>query len=733
MRSGVINTKRSGIGIFLVAVTIALMSRLGLGNEIDVIEFQPEPPICRAGRPVVLRLVLANRSIEDLSGVAVLQLPGGLRLFDGNLERAFAFENGAAEVTISWTVEGDREGEYKVDVNVYTNAVLSVSRTLKLVLHAAVPVTKLDYIPEPEPVLTDLLIGALNCPLWEADKPEMWRSVVKHPERTPALGFYCQENPEVADWETKWAVEHGISFFVYCWYRVGQGCPVQTRFASALHDALFKSRFQERIRFAIMWENQARGIAGIDSEEDFLKNLLPYWIENYFRRSNYLVIDGKPLLFIYRPEFLIQDLGSVEAVAQLFAKTREACRQAGFAGIYLLGEYRGTSGEHLRLMKRLGLDYTFAYVWPIPNNPTPERAIQTQLTYIRITQELGILPQVVTISQGWSGWHDEGSIWKLPPQDFEKLLREVRTFVKGLPKDQLGSRMILIDNWNEWGEGHYIAPHREFGFGYLDAIQRVFAQQSGIHLDLIPEDIGLGPYDGPVRDYYQKEADLRRRVRVRVPGAVKEDGLVAYWTFDEKNGEEVALDYSGHRLGGYLRGIKRVPGRRGNGLDCRGGCVVVPTSEINLDWPKLSLECWVKTDQPDQNDKWMINHVFGGAETTGFRFGLLKGRPCFQIPVTPWSHHLVGNRPLPTGRWVHLAATYDGKMMRLYVDGEEIGALERSGPILENGLPIIIGGYQVGHPAFFVGWMDEVKLYNRALSVEEIRAALRPASEQSRE
>lgn len=719
------------IRVLFVAGMIALAAGVGLAGEIDVLEFQPEPPLCRAGRPVALRLVLANRGERDCAGVVILQLPSGLRLLKGRPDTPFAFENGEPEVTICWTVEADREGEHELGVVVRTGEEASVERRLKLLFLNPVTAVKADYIPEPQPVATDLLIGAHNCPLWEADKPEMWRNVTKHPERTPALGLYSQENPEVADWETKWAVEHGISFFVYCWYRVGQGRPVETRFSSALHEALFKSRFQDRIRFAIMWENQARGIAGIENEKDFFEHLLPYWIDNYFRRPNYLVIDGKPLLFIYRPEFLIQDLGSVEAVAQLFAKTREVCRQAGFAGIYLLGEYRGTNVDHLKLMRRLGLDYTFAYVWPVPNNPTPEQAIQAQLAYIRRTQEIGVLPQIVTVSQGWSGWQDEGSIWKLPPQDFEKLLREVATFIKGLPKDQLGSRMILLDNWNEWGEGHYIAPHREFGFGYLDAVRRVFARESGVHLDLIPEDIGLGPYDRPVRDYYRREAELRRRVRLRVAPPAEEEGLVAYWTFDETEGDEVALDHSGHRLGGYLQDIRRGLGWRGRALECRGGCVVVPTSGAKLDWPGLSIECWVKTDQAEQDNKWMVNHVFGGAETTGFRLGLLKGRPCFQIPVTPWSHHLVGGVPLPTGRWVHLAATYDGKMMRLFMDGQEIASMERSGPILENARPIILGGYEVGHPAFFTGWLDEVKLYRRALSGEEVAVRARSAPEGS--
>ena len=81
---------------------------------------------------------------------------------------------------------------------------------------------------------------------------------VKHPERTPALGFYSQENPEVSDWETKWAVEHGVSFFVYCWYRASQGEPVKMQFGSAIHEPC-SSPVCRKMKFTIMWENQSRG------------------------------------------------------------------------------------------------------------------------------------------------------------------------------------------------------------------------------------------------------------------------------------------------------------------------------------------------------------------------------------------------------------------------------------------------------------------------------------------
>jgi hypothetical protein len=583
------------------------------------------------------------------------------------------------------------------------------------------------YIPEPKPVKTSLLVGAHHCPLWEADRPGMWRQILKHTERVPALGFYAQESPEVSDWETKWAAEHGVNFFIYCWYRVSQGGPVEQNFGSALHDAFFKSRYPQHMKFTIMWENQARGRAGVADEADLMKNLLPFWMENYFKHPSYLKVDNKPVLFIYRPEFLIQDLGGEANVVKAFEKMRQACRDAGFDGLYLLGEYRGLDPKHLELMKRLGLDYTFAYCWHVNNNPTPQQAVETQMGYIRKTQELGVLPQVVTVSQAWSGWNDEGSIWKIPPKEFEGLLRQAKDFVGTLPANELGSRMLLLDNWNEWGEGHYLAPYTEYGFGYVDAVRKVFSDAPEEHLDLIPEDLGMGPYDKAFRSHLERDRANRALLvkRVTKPGAP--EGLVGWWAFDEKDDSPVTLDYAGHRLGAQMQKAKRAPGLDGKALVCEGGCATVEPHPSLSVTEAMTLECWVKTDTPGQSDKWFVNRIYSGGMNTGFRMGLAGGKPSFAIPVTSFSHHVTADVELPLGRWVHVAGTFDGRTIRLYMDGVLRGTLERPGPIRPNTFRICLGNFDVGHHAHFTGLLDEVRLYNRCLPAEEIAAhAKRP-------
>ena len=683
--------------------------------------FEPEANVCRAGRAEPVAAVIENLAERDITVLARITVPDGVKVLPPDAGPVSVSAGGQA--VIRWRVEASAACDGALSLEVSSEEKTVARASLRVRFLAPLERRKLSGIPPPEPVRTEMLVGAHHCPLWESDKPEMWNNLLKHPERTPALGFYSQENPEVSDWETKWAVEHGISFFVYCWYRTAQGCPVKTRFSSALHEALFKSRFVDRMKYTIMWENQSRGSAGVSGEKDLFENLLPFWIENYFKHPSYLKVDNKPVLFVYRPEFLVQDLGSKEAVARAFGKMRQACKDAGFDGLTILGEYRGVQPEHLGLLKQLGLDATFAYCWGIPGSPTPEQAIAKQMEYIRKTQELAILPQVVTVSQAWSGWRDEGSVWKIPPDGFATLLRQAKAFTGTLPEGALGRRMLLLDNWNEWGEGHYIAPYREYGFGYLDAVREVFAPDAGPHVDLLPEDVGLGPYDTAIRTRMrEKEKALERpRLRVTKPGA-EESGLVGWWAFDEPAEEPAAFDYSGQRRGGRLIGAARAAGFDGNALVCTGGCVMVESCAAFSVTTGLTVTCWVKTDREGQSQAWIVNRVLGGGEATGFRLGVMNGKPCLNVPQTAWSHTVSSSRALPTGRWVHLAGTFDGQSLRIFIDGEACGILERPGPVKTNSFPLCLGAYAQGHPAHFEGLLDEVRLYNRALSPEEIHA-----------
>ena len=480
------------LGLFS-AFAATVLAAAGLDLCIRENSFQTSQPVIRADRPFTLEAFID--SDRAVAYECRLTVPESCTVSG---KKRVPAEDGDTE---TWSVVCREPGQVSFTLELVAGGDVIQKSTISQAVLPPRAIEKRDAIPAPQPVKTDLLIGAHNCPLWETDRAELWGQVVKkHQERTPALGIYSQDNPELADWETKWAVEHGVSFFIYCWYRTSQGGPVTTMFEqSVFDDALFKSRFQKQMKFTIMWENQRRGFAGISDMNDLQENLLPYWIEKFFKRENYLKIDNKPVLFVYQPNDVAQDLGGDDKARAAFDLMRDACRKAGFDGLYLLGEYRGTDVNVLRRFKGLGLDYVFAYCWFVNGSPAPQRAIDVQMHYIQeIQKHHAILPQVVTLSQGWSGWRDEGSIWKLPPADYETLLRKGKAFVEAnMPKDELGGKMLILDNWNEWSEGHYIAPYREYGFGYLDAVRRVFSDAPEAHDDLLPEDLGLGPYGLP--------------------------------------------------------------------------------------------------------------------------------------------------------------------------------------------------------------------------------------------
>ena len=79
-----------------------------------------------------------------------------------------------------------------------------------------------------------------------------------------------------------------------------------------------------------------------------------------------------------------------------------------------------------------------------------------------------------------------------------------------------------------------------------------------------------------------------------------------------------------------------------------------------------------------------------------------------------------GPTALTNNAWSHLAATYDGAVLRLYINGVEAGQVLRSGALATSSFPMEIGGNGL-NGQFFQGKIDEVRLYNVALTPAQIQ------------
>jgi len=565
------------------------------------------------------------------------------------------------------------------------------------------------------------------CPLWKEGTHYGWEKIEPWPNRKPAIGWYDEGTPEVADWHIKMALEHGIQGFIYCWYRADFSPEIHEHIGHATHDGLLKARYVDRFNFTIMWEN---GCAkGVKSHDDMMQNVLPYWMRHFFKHPSYLKVDNKPVLFVWRPERVAGEVGGSEGVKRMFDEMREACRKEGFDGLWIIGCVGGADEALLKRMAREGWDASSAYGISGPVTEKPGRdpdgaatlpygpwlAGQKQ-TWLG-KRAIGALPDIVDVMMGWDPrpWHGPRTTSYTAganPEAFKAACREAKAIVDATPGNGLDKRLVVFDNWNEFGEGHYLEPCSGYGFGFLDAIREVFCDGPKEHLDITPEDVGL---ETPDRVYRKRREFLSALPKERqVVG-----NLLAWWSFDKGN-DDFALDSSRCNFHGVKDHFEAAEGVRGQGFRCKGGTVSLAGDPLFFPRTGITIELWAKTDRAGQTDRYFINTV--QASDTGYRLGFAGGKVSFQVPVTAWSHSLTCQEPLPPGKWAHIAATYDNETMRLYVDGQLKGELKRGGAIRPSAGKLVLGNYMGGHAtAWFDGVMDEVRLYDRALSAEEIR------------
>lgn len=77
-------------------------------------------------------------------------------------------------------------------------------------------------------------------------------------------------------------------------------------------------------------------------------------------------------------------------------------------------------------------------------------------------------------------------------------------------------------------------------------------------------------------------------------------------------------------------------------------------------------------------------------------------------------------------RWTHIAVTHNGTTRRHYVDGELVGSLAEAGPLTTSSSPVRIGS-DVAHPFSFGGWIDEIRIWGVARTMQQLRSTLNVA------
>lgn len=463
--------------------------------ELEVAYFGQASGVNRVGRPAGVVCAVRNVGGEPARNVAArLAVSPGAKLV-GPAEQILDRACRELPQTLRWQIQAEEPGEVEASVTLRPAHSKPVEARAKLLFTPVPKVPATGYVPAPRPVKSRLDVGVFYFPGWAT--MTRWQPILDFPQRRPVLGWYDEGNPEVADWQIKWAAEHGVTFFMVDWY----WCKGHRHLEHWLHDAYMKARYRKYLKWAVMWANH--NPPHTHSLEDW-RNVTRYWIDHYFGMDEYYRIDGKPAVFIWAPRNIRRDLGGSDKAAQLYALSQQMAREAGLPGISFVAMsshenravvreleregYRAMTSYHaFQLAKQRAGSRWFSFADVVETSPEVWRAEDARA---------GKLLSIPLVDTGWASqpWHGRQAtvIHGRTPQLFGQLCRKARAYA-----EQHGKRIIAVGPWNEWGEGSYIEPYAQHGFGDLDQLRAAFCDPRPWPPNVVPADVGLGPYDLP--------------------------------------------------------------------------------------------------------------------------------------------------------------------------------------------------------------------------------------------
>ncbi len=229
---------------------------------------------------------------------------------------------------------------------------------------------------------------------------------------------------------------------------------------------------------------------------------------------------------------------------------------------------------------------------------------------------------------------------------------------------------------------------------------------------------------------------LTTTVFITVSVAAQNDGVIAWWKFNEGAGNTAEDSASGHG-DSILNHHQWAQGVSGTGLKFDGFTTVIeraPEDAPQLG-PQFSIEAWIAVQSYPWN--WVAIIDQEKDRHSGYYFGIdAEGRLGLQLSVWNTWEICVSQTRLPLMQWTHVVGTYDPRSgISLYIDGKLAGRLPVTGrmdPAKKIGLrigrnvqdlpPTALVRQSASLPAYYSldGILDELKIYNRTLAAEEI-------------
>ncbi len=356
---------------------------------------------------------------------------------------------------------------------------------------------------------------------WEPEYTwEDWSVLRRNaPERVPLLAdasmahdgqeYYVNSHPDVMAWHVRWMREAGVGAILF---EFGADHDDDGRLKKPLYfsnralELAFLGKtelggppaadggpYKDLMPFAVLWVNFVGGGIRADIASP---DVADYLASQYLVQPHYVRLDGKPVLFVWSVEVLVGATGSMEASRAYLETLRKAARKHGAGEILIVFVHDDVSPDTL---VEIGADGQTAYVRyrlgdyetitrETADGKKVEESVEDYETHVRpgyrrMWDSLGgecsakgleyLVP--VAPAQDWApinrradkGWRSV--VWKgTSPSSFEAMLSDARQAIT-----RYGLRpIVIVEAWNEWGEGSYIEPSTEYGFAWLNALRR---------------------------------------------------------------------------------------------------------------------------------------------------------------------------------------------------------------------------------------------------------------------
>jgi hypothetical protein len=335
-------------------------------------------------------------------------------------------------------------------------------------------------------------VGVYYFPGWYRGRTDPnewseWRSkIMKVPQPRALCRFYDDSDPRLWDYYTDWLTRYGVDFLAFDWYYNDR----EDLLSDSMDKGFLQCKDREKVKFALHWCNHGMPWKKpMDQSRDKLLDMVDFCSERYFSQPNYLRIDGKPVFMIYDIDQLLA-YGGYDALKSSIRAMKGRAVRAGLGGLYLVAVYSRTSAAYVRVCRDLGFDSFCAYTYVgtrypplkwdsqnIPYDGCVRSCVQDIYPFLaRVAEREGIAYWPTT----FPGWDDrprngdkafvsEGNT----PELFGKMFRGAMKYIDP------ASPIVMIEAWNEWGEGACLEPDMKHGFGYLEEVAKALGRKPG--------------------------------------------------------------------------------------------------------------------------------------------------------------------------------------------------------------------------------------------------------------